>query len=126
MVSLATTLASPYVSMHFLTAFRISCNRLSKARRWGSVSTGARWSCRRDSLITSLSRYSGSAKSCSRNNVVLFILGGKKKIRHLNANLLWHPGKNQLPKPPGSRGRREGRDGQRYLTKTFGTEAFPR
>lgn len=64
--------------MHFLTAFRISCNRLSKAKRWGSVRTGARRSCRRDSLIMSLSRYSGSAKSWSRNNVVLFILEKKK------------------------------------------------
>lgn len=78
-VSLVTTLASPYVSTHFFTAFRISCNRLSKAKRWGSVRTGARGSCRRDSLITSLSRYSGSAKSWSRNSVVLFILGKKKK-----------------------------------------------
>lgn len=46
------------------------------------MSTGASGSCRRDSLITSLSRYSGSAKSCSRRNVVLFILEKKKEINN--------------------------------------------
>lgn len=81
LVSLATTLASPCVSMHFLTAFRMSCNRRSKARRWGSVRTGARGSCRRDSLITALSWYSGSASSCRRSSVVLFILEEKESRR---------------------------------------------
>lgn len=108
LVSLATTLASPCVSMHFLTAFRMSCNRRSKARRWGSVRTGARGSCRRDSLITALSWYSGSASSCRRSNVVRFILE-EKEIRHPSADTSQHPSKGQLSEPSAERGRREGR-----------------
>lgn len=78
--------------MHFLTALRMSWSRLSRARRWGSVRTGARGSCRSDSLITSLSRYSGSAKSCSRNHVIRFILEGRE-IRNVS---LLHPSENWL------------------------------
>lgn len=98
LVSLATTLASPCKSMHFLTAFRMSCNRRSKARRWGSVRTGARGSCSRDSLITALSWYSGSASSCRRSSVVRFILE-EKEIRRPSAKLHSTPARDSCLSP---------------------------
>lgn len=72
--SLMTTLSSPSLRTQRCTTRRAFCNLRSSANRWGSVSTGCSRSFSRDSLITSLSLYSGWASSWRRSSVELFIL----------------------------------------------------
>lgn len=72
--SLVTTLSSPSLRTQRCTTRRTFCNLRSSAKRWGSVRTGCKRSFLRDSLITSLSLYSGRASSWRRSSVELFIL----------------------------------------------------
>lgn len=72
--SLMTTLSSPSLRTQRCTTRRAFCNLRSSANRWGSVRTGRSRSFSRDSLITSLSLYSGWASSWRRSSVELFIL----------------------------------------------------
>lgn len=52
---LATTLCSPWATMHPSTVLRMTWSLRSRARRWGSVRMGLSWSSSSDSRITSLS-----------------------------------------------------------------------
>lgn len=72
--SLMTTLSSPSLRTQRCTTRRTFCNLRSSANRWGSVRMGCSGSFSKDSLITSLSLYSGWASRWRRSSVELFIL----------------------------------------------------
>lgn len=80
--SLVITSSSPSRRTQRWTTRRIFCNRRSKAKRWGSIRIGLKGSPSRDSLNTSLSLYSGRAKSWSRSSVERFILKSEHNSYH--------------------------------------------
>lgn len=82
MKSVTTTLASPSFFTHLLTDLITRSSLRSRACRWSSVKTGRSGSWSKDSLITSLRRYSGCINSCSLSNVERLIL--KKNQYHKN------------------------------------------
>lgn len=72
--SVITTLASPSFFTHLLTDLTTRSSLRSRAFRWSSVKMGLSGSRAKDSLITSLRRYSGCINSCSFSNVECLIL----------------------------------------------------
>lgn len=72
--SVTTTLASPSFFTHLLTDLITRFSLRSRACKWSSVKMGLSGSWAKDSLITSLRRYSGSINSCSLSNVERLIL----------------------------------------------------
>lgn len=82
--SLVITSASPSLRTQRCTTPRTFCNLRSSAKRWGSVRMGRSGSPSRDSLITSLSLYSGRAKSWRRTSVERFILRRERRESHFS------------------------------------------
>lgn len=81
MKSVITTLASPSFFTHLFTDLTTRSSLRSRACKWSSVKMGRSGSRAKDSLITSLRRYSGCINSCSFSNVECLILKENNQTR---------------------------------------------
>ncbi len=87
--SVISTRVCPSFFTHAPTALSTWASRRSKACRWSSVRTGVRGSLERDSLITSLRRYSDRARSVSLTSVERLILGEVRALLTSESYHIW-------------------------------------
>lgn len=85
--SVTTTLASPSFFTHLLTDLTTRSSLRSRACKWSSVKMGLSGSRAKDSLITSLRRYSGCINSCSLSSVERLILKENDTTRMIRLKL---------------------------------------